>query len=79
MPPLPYSFGHGRDWHRGNIGRGWRLPEWLGAVLGHRLDRGPERRCWPRRAAKLANSCKDYPPMSQEDADVLEVLIGQMG
>ena len=38
--------------------------------MGHPLSRG--------RAGKLADGREHYPPMPEQDADVLEVLIGQM-
>jgi hypothetical protein len=54
------------------------LLERFGRVLALWLDCGLKRRCWYSRAANLGDGCKDYPPISEEDADVLEVLIGQM-
>jgi hypothetical protein len=49
-----------------------------GGVLRLRLDCGGTRRCCRGRAAKLADGGKHYPPMPEQYADVLKVLIGQV-
>jgi hypothetical protein len=38
--------------------------------------RGLRRRLGRGRTAKLGDRSKDYPPMSKEEPDVLEVLVG---
>jgi hypothetical protein len=73
VPALPRGFGRSSDRHRQSGRRGWRLLERSGAVLsGSTAVSGS-------RTAKLGDRREDYPPMSKEDPDVREVLIGQMG
>jgi hypothetical protein len=50
----------------------------LGSVLGLRLDCGFTRRRFRGRTAKLPDGGKHYPPMPEQYANVLQVLIGQM-
>jgi hypothetical protein len=50
----------------------------LGSVSALRLRCGG-RSWWSRsRAGKLANGREHFPPMPKQDADILEILIGQM-
>jgi hypothetical protein len=50
----------------------------LGALLGVRLLSRGRFRCRRGSAGKLRDSREQFPPMSERDADVLEVLIGQI-
>jgi hypothetical protein len=50
----------------------------FGSVLALRLDCGFTRRRCRDRTAKLPDGGKHYPPMPQQYANVLQVLIGQM-
>ena len=50
----------------------------LGGVLGLRLRSRRRAQCCRGSAGKLADGREHLPPMPERDADVLEVLIGQM-
>ena len=50
----------------------------LGGV-GARLRSGGEFGCRPGNGGKLTDGREYFSPVSERDADVLEVLIGQMG
>jgi hypothetical protein len=75
MPPLAAGFDRGGDWCGGHL----RLLETLCAASRLRLECGCTRGCCRGSGGKLADGSEHFPPMPEQDADVLEVLIGQMG
>jgi hypothetical protein len=78
MPALA-AFERGGDWCRRRGGQGLRLSATLGAALRLRLDCGCTLGYCRGSAGELADGSEHYPPVPEQDADVLEVLIGQMG
>ena len=50
----------------------------LASVLGLRLRCGGRSWWYRSRAGKVADGRQHFPPMPEQDADVLEILIGQM-